>query len=489
MADFGASMSSLPPIILWFRRDLRLADHAALTQALNDGAPIIPLYIHETTSEPAMGGASKWWLHQALAAHADQLAKLGAKLIIRQGKPAQVLGELIKQTRARSVYVSRAYDSATDLLDAALERSLAHEGILWRTFGGHLLWEPSQVRNKSGKPFQVFTPFWRAQSQGWLPPEPLKAPKHWPSPEAWPSSTPLEQLGLLPTIAWDAGWNHIWCPGEAGATKAIKTFASKAYETYEVSRDLPGVEGTSRISPHLHFGEITPAQIFHTLLDQLKKVGISPATLMGSCYMREIGWREFAHHLLHHFPATVQRPLRPEFESFPWMKDARLLRAWQKGQTGYPIVDAGMRELWATGWMHNRVRMIVGSFLVKHLLIRWQEGAEWFWDTLVDADLANNTLGWQWIAGCGADAAPYFRIFNPMTQSAKSDGRGEYIRRWVPEIKELNDQDLHAPWEAPPMALASAGITLGKTYPQPVVNHTIARERALAAYQRIRKQA
>ena len=475
------------PIILWFRRDLRLEDHAALSEALKGGSPILPLYIHETETVPSMGAASQWWLHHALQAHEARLRALEARLIVRQGDPAKVLAKLIAETGAKAVYASRAYDRSTDALDHTMQGFLDKRHITWKTFGGHLMWEPTEVRNKSGKPFQVFTPFWRAQSQGFEPGKPLPAPTHWPSPQQWPASDPLESLHLLPSISWDAGWKDIWQPGEKGAAQAVERFASEAYETYEVGRDLPGIEGTSRLSPHLHFGEITPAQIYHGLLKRLQPRGVSPTALMSSCYMRELGWREFAHHLLHHFPDTTDRPLRPEFEAFPWMEEEGLLRAWQKGQTGYPMVDAGMRELWSTGWMHNRVRMIVGSFLVKHLLIRWQEGAKWFWDTLVDADLANNTLGWQWIAGCGADAAPYFRIFNPMTQSEKFDGHGDYIRRWVPELAKLSDADLHAPWEVPPLALASAGIQLGVTYPHPVVNHTIARERALAAYQKIKK--
>ena len=359
-------------------------------------------------------------------------------------------------------------------------------GIEWKSFPGHLLWGPDAIRNKSGKPFQVFTPFWKSASQTLEPLAPLPSPDNWPAPAKWPKSDRLSDWKLLPTIRWDEGSSQAWHPGEDGALENLNQFAEQRFESYQVDRDFPGIEGTSRLSPHLHFGEITPNQILHACVQSGTRSGKTKNSLIQSTFMREIGWREFAHHLLVHFPSTTEQPLRPEFKSFPWRKDPEMLAAWQKGKTGYPIVDAGMRELWATGWMHNRVRMIVGSFLVKHLLLDWKEGERWFWDTLVDADLANNTLGWQWIAGCGADAAPYFRIFNPIMQSEKFAGNAEYIRKWVPELKTLPTAHLHAPWKTNPNILKESGIHLGRTYPNPMVDHIIARENALDAYQRMK---
>ena len=308
-----------------------------------------------------------------------------------------------------------------------------------------------------------------------------------PAPSAWPGSLALAELSLLPRLSWAAGFAGVWSPGEAGAVRQAKRFIARDMEGYAAGRDRPDREGTSRLSPHLHFGEISPRQIWSAIRAASKESGVFPPNRGGAVFLAEIGWREFAHHLLWHFPRTPESPLREKFERFPWAEDpgGRLLRAWQKGQTGYPIVDAGMRQLWATGWMHNRVRMVVGSFLVKHLRLPWQEGAAWFWDTLVDADLANNTLGWQWSAGCGADAAPYFRIFAPVRQGERFDPEGDYVRRWVPELAGLSAPFVHAPWEAPPLILAAAGVRLGETYPRPVVDHATARNEALAAFKRM----
>ncbi|MDG1890120.1 MAG: deoxyribodipyrimidine photo-lyase [Verrucomicrobiota bacterium] len=481
-------MDTSGPIILWFRRDLRLADHPALTAALQKGAPVLPLYIHPAEEDPGAGAASRWWLHHSLSALDARLKAVGARLILRRGKPLQVLLALCREYKVGSIHVSRCYDPSTEKADRFLEGQLRHQGVLWQSHRGTLLQEPSSFFNKSGKPFQVFTPFWRALSHEEAPPAPLPAPRRWPWPSPCPTGETLDSCGLLPSVPWDQGFQEAWQPGEAGAQARLSAFLDTDREVYPLQRDLPGSKGTSRLSPHLHFGEITPGQIYHATRNQLSMGSSTAKSPMGDAFVRQLVWREFAHHLLFHFPETLREPLRPAFKAFPWREDRGLLRAWQEGRTGYPIVDAGMRELWATGWMHNRVRMIVGSFLVKHLLLHWRHGAEWFWDTLVDADLANNTLGWQWIAGCGADAAPYFRIFNPMTQSEKFDTKGRYLRRWVPEIARLPDADLHAPWKARPETLDRANIRLGKTYPQPVVNHMIARETAMDAYHRMKAQ-
>jgi deoxyribodipyrimidine photo-lyase len=326
----------------------------------------------------------------------------------------------------------------------------------------------------------VFSPFWRACLAGAAPARPLPAPARIPAPKAWPDGVPVERLELLPKIHWDAGMRQAWTPGAAGAHARLAAFVAGPIRGYAESRDIPGVQGTSMLSPHLHFGELSPREAWHAAGDLLPGARAA-VTKNIEKFRAELGWREFGHHVLANFPRTAEDPLRPEFRRFPWREDAAKLRAWQRGRTGYPFVDAGMRELWHTGWMHNRVRMVVASFLVKHLLMHWMHGAEWFWDTLVDADLANNTLGWQWAGGCGADAAPYFRIFNPVTQGEKFDGAGDYIRRWVPELAKVPSEHLHAPWEAPPLALAAAGVTLGETYPRPIVDHVAARADALAA--------
>jgi deoxyribodipyrimidine photo-lyase len=480
-------MAKKTPILLWLRKDLRLSDHPSLTAAIQTGHPVIPLYIHSPNSQdPKQGAASKWWLHHSLLSLRGDLKRIGGNLIIKTGEPASILATLCKSTSSAAVYVSRGYEPSMDAADQTLAEQMKQVGIQWHSFPGHLLREPDSVRNQSGKPFQVFTPFWKTVSQTLESPTLLPPPTHWPSPRSWPKSDPLEACQLLSKIGWDAGFSKAWNPGESGALDNIRRFCSESFDAYQVDRDFPGTNGTSKLSPHLHLGEITPRQIWHQCLRGAVRSGKPESSIIQSTFMREIGWREFAHHLLIHFPSTIHHPLRPEFASFPWQTDSAMLEAWQKGQTGYPIVDAGMRELWATGWMHNRVRMIVGSFLVKHLLMDWKEGTEWFWDTLVDADLANNTLGWQWIAGCGADAAPYFRIFNPITQSEKFAGDGNYIRKWVPELKWLPTVYLHAPWKATESILKDANLRLGKTYPKPMVNHMIARETALEAYQRMK---
>jgi deoxyribodipyrimidine photo-lyase len=479
--------------LLWFRQDLRLQDNAALHAALARGGPIVPVYILDDAGEgdwPA-GGASRWWLHQSLRSLDASLRELGGKLILARGDSSETLRGLAAALGAGAVYWNRRYEPASIARDTALKTALTAEGFEAKSFNSALLFEPHTIQNKQGAPFQVFTPFWRHCLAQPVADEIEVTVKAWPAPPRWPESLPLDELRLRPTIPWDAQFYETWTPGEAGARKRLKQFLAKAADSYGERRDHPGVEGVSRLSPHLHFGEIGPRQIWSAARALGKDSGVFPTSVGVQKFLSEVGWREFSHHLLFHFPQTPAQPLRAEFVNFPWAQDpgGKKLQAWRRGRTGYPIVDAGMRQLWATGWMHNRVRMIVASFLVKHLRLPWQRGAAWFWDTLVDADLAQNTLGWQWSAGCGADAAPYFRVFAPVLQGMKFDGDGAYVRRWVPELAKLPDEYLHAPWEAPPEVLARAGVDLGKTYPAPIVDHKTARAEALAAFQDSRKEA
>ena len=479
------------PALVWFRRDLRLADNPALTAAIDACSSIIPVFIWapEEESPWAPGAASRWWLHQSLLELERALAKRGGKLILRRGPTAEALLAIAEETGAKSVFWNRRYEPAAIARDRKLKALLRERGLAAESLPGNLLFEPWTIRNSSGEPFRVFTAFWRACLTEPAPPAAKPAPRRIPPPAAWPASLEISGLGLEPEIDWASGLRQTWRPGEQGAAEQMKVFlGSAALEAYPVDRDRPDRPGTSRLSPHLHFGEVSPRQIWHAVHRRLLRDGAEKERANAEVYLRQIAWREFAYHLLFHFPKTPREPLRPEFRSFPWHGDARILKAWTRGKTGYPLVDAGMRELWSTGWMHNRVRMVVASFLVKHLLIRWQQGAAWFWDTLVDADLANNTLGWQWSAGCGADAAPYFRIFNPVIQGQRFDPDGEYVRHWVPELARIPNAWIHMPWKAPTPLLLEAGVELGKTYPAPVIDHDAARKRALAAFASIRRK-
>ncbi|MBX3735400.1 MAG: deoxyribodipyrimidine photo-lyase [Candidatus Didemnitutus sp.] len=474
--------------IVWFRQDLRLQDNPALLAAVQRGA-VLPVYILDDAGEERwpMGGASRWWLHHSLAALGAALRERGASLVLARGESGAVLRTLIKESGADAVYWNRRYEPAAIARDAAVKAELGATGVDAKSFAASVLFEPHTVKNKSGGPFQVFTPFWKhCLTLDVAEPVKLPAAKIIGATKAT-RSLELGELGLRPTIPWDAGFRDAWEPGEAGAAKRLRKFVGGAIEHYADERNLPDRDGTSALSPHLHFGEISPRQVWCAVRALSKESGVFPASRGAQVFLSEVGWREFAYHLLFHFPHTPEAPLRTEFAAFPWRKDEAQLRVWQRGQTGYPIVDAGMRQLWATGWMHNRVRMIVASFLVKHLRLSWQEGAAWFWDTLVDADLAANTLGWQWTAGCGADAAPYFRIFNPILQGAKFDPDGDYVRRWVPELACLPSECIHAPWTVTPLELSAAGVVLGQTYPHPIVDHGEARGAALAALQTIRK--
>ena len=481
----------LAPAIVWFRHDLRLADNPALHAAMQSGKAVIPLFIYapeeETPWQP--GAASRWWLHESLAALDARLRELGLRLIIRFGPALATLREIAKETHADEVFWNRRYEPAVITRDRQVKEALRCDGLSAESFNGALLHEPWTIQNQSKKPFQVFTPFWKYCLAKPDPAEPLPAPKILPAPLKWPKSLALGELELEPKFKWAEGLRVAWQPGEAGATVNLDRFLAKAFDDYTDHRNRPDFVGTSRLSPYLHFGEISPRQVWHDLRQLALKRGLPVEQWRRSQFVSEIGWREFSHHLLFHFPQTPTEPLRANFKKFPWRKDAAWLRAWQKGRTGYPIVDAGMRELFATGWMHNRVRMIVASFLAKDLLLDWQEGARWFWDTLVDADLAQNTLGWQWTAGCGADAAPYFRVFNPTSQGEKFDPHGQYVRKWCPELAQLPGEWLHKPWEAPSKTMAHAGVELGRDYPEPIVSHAIAREVALEAFATIKSPA
>ncbi|MEI6534607.1 MAG: deoxyribodipyrimidine photo-lyase [Verrucomicrobiaceae bacterium] len=480
---------SQSPTVLWFRHDLRLSDHEALSAAVARGGPVIPVFIWSPDEEGgwSAGGASRWWLHQSLERLGDQLIKLGARLVIRRGLCLEELMSIVRETGADAVYWSRRYEPAVIERDRHIKEQFTAQGLQAKSFNSALLHEPWMIQNKSGKPFQVFTPFWKNCLILDAPAEPLPAPERLLSYPKPLKSLSLSALELEPKINWIGGMNTAWEPGEIGAEALLQRFCEAAFSTYSIGRNRPDQSGTSRLSPHLHFGEISSRQVWHALRRHAEKNGLSESEWRGSQFLAEIGWREFAHHLLFHFPHTPTHPLRAEFERFPWREDAELLKAWQRGRTGYPLVDAGMRELWTTGWMHNRVRMVVASFLVKDLLLPWQTGAEWFWDTLVDADLASNTLGWQWTAGCGADAAPFFRIFNPVSQGEKFDPHGDYVRRWVPELALLSAKWIHHPWMAPPDILQSAGVVIGHTYPSPIVDHGHARQKALNAFTSIKR--
>lgn len=467
------------PVIVWFRRDLRLSDNPALHDAAASGAPLVPVFIHEPRDGPwAPGPASRWWLHRSLRGFAETLERLDGWLVIRQGPPAETLIALARETGAGAVWCNRRYEPAAAATDAAVAERLRGSGIAWRSCKGNLLHEPWERTARSGEPYQSFAAFWKACLDAGEPEHPLAAPARLAVPAARPADDPVA-TPYEPSEA--AGWAALWTVGEAGAAARLRGFLQDGVARYAVARDLPDQHGTSMLSPHLAFGEIGPREIWGA---------VRAASLhSGEAFLRELGWREYCYHILHHAPALPDRPLRRQFDGFPWSSDEALFAAWREGRTGYPIVDAGMRALRATGWLHNRVRMIVASFLVKDLLLPWQAGEAWFWRHLLDADLACNAANWQWVAGCGIDAAPYFRIFNPVVQGEKFDARGRFVRRWVPELAGLSDLFIHRPEQAPADELARAGVRLGETYPRPVVDHGAARRRALAAYEQTRGAA
>ena len=478
------------PAMVWFRQDLRLGDNPALTQALADHTIVIPVYIWSPEEEGnwPYGGASRWWLHQSLQSLTHSLQKKGSRLIIRKGSLWNELERLIKETKSVALYWNQRYEPEVRKQDGEILNKLKQSGITVNTFNGSLLYSPSKVLKEDGTPYKVFTPYWRKCLSLPEPETPLPIPVTLTKVPDQIISLDLDALALEPKTHWDAGLKRAWKAGEAEAQNQLKAFLHHHLVDYPVNRDIPGTDGTSRLSAYLHFGEISPHQVWHECKKyEFKKK--APGTIKASeVYLRELGWREFGYQLLYHFPHTPEQPLDEKYSKFPWIKDYSLLKKWQQGLTGYPIVDAGMRQLWQTGWMHNRVRMIVSSFLVKDLLLPWGLGAQWFWDTLVDADLASNTMGWQWSAGCGADAAPYFRIFNPILQGKKFDPEGHYIRAYIPELTLLPNMYIHEPWTASSVMLKDSKVIMGQTYPFPIVDHAYARERALAALSQMKKK-
>ena len=488
----------MQPAIVWFRDDLRLADNPALHAAAHSRRPLVCIYIHDekTRGLRSLGAAARWWLHGSLEALQGALTKHGGRLTILRGASGETLNSVVDAVNAEAVYWNRRYDAGGRKIDDDLETALEQRGIEVETFNGHLLHEPWTLENQSGKPFRVFTAYWRTALKQ-APGAPLPAPRklHWhapfklrpeppDSPPGGPGSklrpVPLTSLGLRPQAPdWANGIHAAWRPGEAGAHAHLERFLARTLSNYSTDRDRPDRQGTSRLSPYLCFGNISARQVWHTA-QQAVRSRRSPALPRElQKFLAELGWREFNYHVLYHHPDLAARNFQSRFDPLRWRRDRRGLEAWRRGRTGYPIVDAGMRELWTTGWMHNRVRMVTASFLIKHLLIDWRSGEQWFWDTLVDADPANNPANWQWVAGTGADAAPYFRIFNPVLQGEKFDPDGEYVRHWVPELARLPAKLIHKPWTARAEQLAAAGVRLGKTYPHPIVDHHKARLRAL----------
>ncbi|HMW72990.1 MAG TPA: deoxyribodipyrimidine photo-lyase [Cellvibrionaceae bacterium] len=469
-------------IIVWFTQDLRLSDHPALNAALKDGDEVYCIYVFDPENSQGPQGAAQWWLHHSLNKLAEDLAAKGGQLILRSGNSSEQLLKLAAELQAQAIYMTRSYEPYLSHEQTKLYEQMTRQGGTAKRFAGFLLLEPDSILNKQAKPFQVFTPFYR-HSRELIEHKIKAAPKaQYTGLTAKPTklkSEALNQWRLLPSKPnWAREFADYFTPGEAGALAALNRALADAVENYAERRDFPALPGTSCLSAHLHFGEISPRYVLQQAINHFGGEAAAPFT-------RQLFWREFNYYLLHHYPHMRTNAFKAKFDSFPWRPNKPYLKAWQQGKTGYPIVDAGMRQLWRTGWMHNRVRMICASFLTKHLQIHWQEGEAWFWDTLLDADKANNIGGWQWVAGCGADAAPYFRIFNPIVQGEKFDPLGDYVRTWVPELSRLPPAFIHKPWLAPAGLLAQCGIKLGTDYPSPLVNHEEAREIALNAYKAI----
>jgi deoxyribodipyrimidine photo-lyase len=483
----------MPPnttAIVWFRRDLRLADNPALSAALSRCARVVPVYIHAPEEDAPWqpGGAARWWLHHGLSALDTELSGVGSRLILRVGDSLSELRQLMDQVGATECHWNRLYEPATVERDTRVKQALREDGIRCESHNAACLFEPWTVKTGADLPYRVFSPYWRRCVERLAevaPPTP--APGALPPVPPDIASVPISALGLLPTIPWDGGLAETWRVGEREAQGRLRAFLAGAVGDYSDGRELPARPGTSGLSPHLHWGEIGPRQVLAAVRETCGDVTEGGA----GHFVRELGWREFSQQMLFHFRETPSAPLDPKFADFPWRTEnaPSLLRAWQRGQTGIPIVDAGMRQLWRTGWMHNRVRMIVASLLTKNLRLPWQEGARWFWDTLVDADLASNTQGWQWAAGSGADAAPYFRIFNPVLQGERFDKAGDYVRRWCPELAALPPKLIHQPWNAKPALLDQVGLRLDRDYPAPVIDLKQSRAEALAAFEQIKQRS
>lgn len=480
------SNDAAKPVILWFRKDLRLDDNHALHAACASGQPIIPLFIREPTSAGTgpLGGAQAWWLHHSILSLTESLEALGGSLNLMSGDALEVLLAVVESTGAGSVMWNRRYDPAGIAVDTRIKRELERKGIDARSFAGQLLHEPSRLKTGGGTPYRVYTPFWRALENSGEPPRPLDAPEDVTFARPLRSSEKLASWGLLPTKPdWAKGFSKVWPAGEDAAREKLTDFLDQSLDGYKTNRDFPARQTTSLLSPYLALGVISPARIW----EETRGLDVAADDLVH--FRKEIAWREFSYHLLYHFPQLPYENWNDRFDGFGWNNDTAQFRAWTRGMTGYPIVDAGMRQLWQHGFMHNRVRMIAASFLIKDLMIDWRRGETWFRDTLVDADPASNAASWQWVAGCGADAAPFFRIFNPVLQGEKFDRDGDYVREFVPELAELDNKYIHKPFSAPQSVLDKAGIRLGETYPKPIVDHTAARDRALKAYNALKDAA
>ncbi len=469
--------------ICWFRQDLRLTHNPAL-EAASDAGKVLPLYIHDEVNcgEWGHGAASRWWLHQSLT----QLdADMNGRLCIQRSDPLDILVALSEKLDIQRVYWNRCYEPWQIKRDKQIKQALESRGIAVTSCNGNLLWEPWENLKDDGSPYKVFTPFFKsAMARLDLPALTSRPDLKIEYVDAGDMNTGIDQLGLMPKIKWYEEMAQCWSPGTAGAQDLLQEFLQSGLQSYPEGRDFPDQQSVSRLSPHLHFGEISPLELAHRVRRHGEQNNLQDQAFH---YIRELAWREFSHYVLYHFPDICERNMKSQFDDFPWLTDANGLERWQQGQTGYPLVDAGMRELWQTGYMHNRVRMIVASFLTKNLMLHWKHGARWFWDCLLDADLANNSASWQWVAGSGTDAAPYFRIFNPVTQSLKFDSAGAYIKRYVPELENLPEPHLHDPSSAPQEVLHEAGVKLGETYPRAMVNLKETRERALNAYKSIRE--
>ena len=476
-------MTTKKPIsIHWFRQDLRLSDNPALSAAIESG-DILPIYILDdiNSSDNKMGEASRWWLHHSLS---SLNKKLGGKISFYSGDPKNVFSTLSEQYDVKSIYWNRCYEPWRIKRDKDLKKDLEGKNIHIETHNGSLLWEPWTVLKNDGTPYRVFSPYYkRGCLEALAPREPIQEPSLSNIiPNSFDSSS-LDDLDLLPNVGWYKEMENLWIPGEDGAKDKLHLFLDNGLLGYKEGRNFPSRKNVSQLSPHMHFGEVSPNQVWYGAQLKEGEKGIDKDL---THFLSELGWREFSYNLLYHFPSLPKENLQKKFDNFPWEANEHYLDRWKKGLTGFPIVDAGMRELWQTGYMHNRVRMIVGSFLVKNLLIHWHEGEKWFWDCLIDADLASNSASWQWVAGSGADAAPYFRIFNPIAQGIRFDPDGEYTKKYLPELKNIPNKYLYNPWEAPQDILAEANIELGKDYPQPIVDLKQSREKALDAFSVIR---
>ncbi|CEG55643.1 cryptochrome/photolyase family protein [Legionella fallonii] len=467
--------------IIWFRQDLRCHDNPALTLACQNHQKLIPLYIKEANPVLPIGEAQQWWLHHSLSSLKKELNRVHLDLHFRAAEPLTLLKELVVQYQVDAVYWNRCYEPMHIARDQMIKAELKNLGVKVISSNGSLLNEPWEVLNQAGSYFKVFTPYWRQCLRQ------MHVSTQWQIVQ-WPLnqavySQPLEEWHLLPSQPnWAEEFSLHWQPGEEGAAIRLQQFILEHLQHYKEQRNVPAISTTSRLSPHLHFGEISPQQIWRAIQQAMSDSDCDLPS--AQTYLTELGWREFSYHLLYHYPRLMDTHFKSQFDHFPWRDDDRALKLWQKGFTGYPIVDAGMRELWQTGYMHNRVRMIVASFLTKDLLIDWRKGAAWFWNTLVDADLANNSASWQWVAGCGADAAPYYRIFNPVLQGEKFDPHGDYVKHWVAELRAMDKKWVHRPWEAPKEALP---LVLGVDYPFPIVDHQYARQEALSLYKGLKE--